>query len=98
MAVNFGNHNLITNGDIAVTGGEITVDGGPVAGGGGISQDVLSDVVGYINYIGVALPGSLTSASVWTIYKTTYFSDGSISSSLSAKDVAWDDRLTETYN
>ena len=63
-----------------------------------INNEVRSDFVSSTNYIGVASGGSLTSQSVWTIRKTVYSSDGSVSSNTSATNVKWDDRLTATYS
>lgn len=57
-----------------------------------------SDVVGYTNYLGKAAYGSATSSSVWTIRKTVYTSAGAVSSTTTATNVRWDDRLTETYS
>lgn len=48
-------------------------------------------------YVGTAPKGSLESASVWTITKYD-LTDSSDASALTAKNVAWDDRTTETYN
>jgi hypothetical protein len=61
------------------------------------SNSILSDVVGSTNYIGLAAAGSSTSSSVWTIRRTIYTSGGSVSSTATATNVKWDDRLTETY-
>ena len=57
-----------------------------------------SDVVGDTSYIGKAAFGSATSASVWTIRKTVYTSAGAVSSTTTATNVKWDDRLTATYS
>ena len=62
------------------------------------SNSILSDVVGSTNYIGTAPYGSSTSSSVWTIHKTVYTSGGLITSSTTAINVKWDDRLTATYS
>jgi hypothetical protein len=57
-----------------------------------------SDVVGYTSYTGKAVYGSLDSDSVWTIRKTVYTSAGTVSSTTTATNVKWDDRLTATYS
>ena len=57
-----------------------------------------SDVVGYTSYTGKAVFGSVTSASAWTIRKTVYTSAGTVSSTTTATNVKWDDRLTATYS
>jgi hypothetical protein len=57
-----------------------------------------SDVVGDTNYIGKAAYGSAENASVWTIRKTVYTSAGAVSSTTTATNVKWDDRLTATYS
>jgi len=75
-----------------------TLDGTIIGGGGASTKTVLSGVVSSTNYIGVAVSGSLTSASAWTIRRTIYTSAGAISSTaISATNVAWDDRLTTSY-
>lgn len=68
------------------------------SGGGGAANKILSDVSGSTNYIGIAPSGSATSATIWTIYRTIYNSGGSVTSDLSAVNVAWDNRYTETYS
>jgi len=74
-----------------------TLDG-TIIGGGASTKTVLSGVVSSTNYIGVAVSGSLTSASAWTIRRTIYTSAGAISSTaISATNVKWDDRLTTSY-
>ena len=57
-----------------------------------------SDVVGYTSYTGKAVYGSATSSSVWTIRKTVFTSAGTVSSTTTATNVKWDDRLTATYS
>ncbi len=69
-----------------------------IGGGGGSVGIVLSDTIGLVHYTGHAPTGSLPSDSVWFIWETTYDTDGSVLSTLSAVDVAWDDRLTEFYS
>ena len=55
------------------------------------------DLVDSSSYCGVAVPGSLNSASVWKITKVTFALDGSVESTGVASGVAWNDRLTATY-
>ncbi len=57
-----------------------------------------SDVVGYTSYTGKATYGALDGSSVWTIRKTVYTSAGAVSSTTTAVNVKWDDRLTATYS
>ena len=59
---------------------------------------ILSDVVSSTNYIGIAPIGTLTSSSTWKIKRTIYTSDGAISSTGTALNVAWNDRLTVSYS
>lgn len=73
------------------------MSGGGGGGGGGTEMTVLSDTVGYVNYIGGAPLGSSTASSVWHIFKTTYSSGGAVVSNLSATGVAWNDRYTVIY-
>lgn len=58
----------------------------------------LSDTVSNVSYIGLAVSGSATSASVWRIKRTTISSAGAVSASVTASNVKWDDRLTATYS
>jgi hypothetical protein len=62
-----------------------------------IGQEVRSDFVTDTSYIGIAPNGSAESASVWTIYRNIIDSDGNITSTTVATNVAWDDRTTATY-
>lgn len=59
---------------------------------------VRSDVVSSTAYTGRAVAGSATSASVWTIRRSVYTSAGAVSSTATATNVKWDDRLTATYS
>jgi len=61
-------------------------------------RQVLSDSVSSTFYVGVAASGAATSASVWTIRRTTLTNAGEISTHLTATSVKWDDRLTATYS
>jgi len=63
------------------------------AGGGAVRSDTVSNV----SYIGRALSGSATSASVWTIRRTTVASAGTVTTATAA-NVKWDDRLTASYS
>jgi len=62
-----------------------------------IGQEVRSDFVTDTSYIGIAPNGSAESANVWTIYRNVIDSDGNITSTTEANNVAWDDRYTATY-
>lgn len=62
-----------------------------------LSEEVRSDFVTDTAYIGLAPLGSAESANVWTIYKIVIDSGGNITSTTTATNVAWDDRLTATY-
>jgi hypothetical protein len=62
-----------------------------------IGQEVRSDFVTDTSYIGIAPNGSAESANVWTIYRIVIDSDGNITSTTEANNVAWDDRYTATY-
>lgn len=66
-------------------------------GGGATAKDVRFDGSGGTSYIGTASAGTATSASSWKIKRTIVAADGSVSSSLTANSVKWDDRLTATY-
>ena len=55
------------------------------------------DLVDSSTYCGVAVAGSSNSASVWKITKVTFADDGSVATTGVASNVAWDNRLTETY-
>jgi hypothetical protein len=55
------------------------------------------DLVDSSTYCGVAVAGSANSASVWKITKVTFADDGSVATTGVASNVAWNDRLTETY-
>jgi hypothetical protein len=59
--------------------------------------EVRFDSSGNYTYTGQALAGSLESSAVWFIRRSE-FSSGSYVGTLTATDVAWDDRLTETYS
>jgi len=67
------------------------------SGGGGGGQ-VLHDQVALVSYTGKAAVGVLPATESWTIVRTTFAADGSVSASVSATAVAWDDRLTATYS
>lgn len=58
----------------------------------------LSDTVSNVSYIGLAPAGSATSANVWRIKRTTIATNGTVSSSVTATNVAWNDRLTASYS
>ena len=62
-----------------------------------LAQEVRSDFVTDTSYIGLAPFGSAESANVWTIYRNIIDSEGNITSTTTATNVAWDDRLTATY-
>jgi len=62
-----------------------------------LSEEVRSDFVTDTAYIGLAPLGSAESANVWTIYRIIIDSEGNITSTTTATNVAWDDRLTATY-
>lgn len=52
----------------------------------------------HVTHIGVAPRGSLTSASVWKIFRLTYSVDNVTLIESSLEDQVWDDRLTSvTY-
>lgn len=55
------------------------------------------DLVDSSSYCGVAPAGSSNAASVWKITKVTFALDGSVETTGVASNVAWDNRLTETY-
>jgi len=59
---------------------------------------ILSDVVSSTNYIGIAPTGTSTSSSVWKIKRTIYSTSGTISSTGTANNVAWTNRLTASYS
>lgn len=63
-----------------------------------LSEEVRSDFATDTAYIGTAPIGSAESANVWTIYKIVIDSGGNITSTTTATNVAWDDRLTATYS
>ncbi len=58
----------------------------------------LSDTVSNVSYLGLAPAGSATSASAWRIKRTTIATGGTVSSSVTATNVAWNDRLTASYS
>lgn len=60
--------------------------------------DVRTDTVSSTAYTGRAVSGSATSASVWKIRRTVYSSAGAVSSTATATNVKWDDRLTASYS
>lgn len=83
------------------TAGAVIVGTGLGVASGTISVtqfDVRSDVVSSTAYTGRAVAGSATSASVWTIRRSVYTSAGAVSSTATATNVTWDDRLTATYS
>jgi hypothetical protein len=51
-----------------------------------------------IIYVGKAPAGSLQTAPVWTIYKSTFDSSGSLLASQTASNVAWTNRYTALYS
>jgi len=62
------------------------------------NNDIRADTVTSTTYFGWAITGSATSASVWRIRKTVYTGAGAVSSTtISATNVKWDDRLTTSY-
>lgn len=61
-------------------------------------SDVRSDTVSSTTYTGRAAPGSATSATVWKIRRTIYTSAGAVSSTATATNVRWNDRLTASYS
>jgi hypothetical protein len=67
-------------------------------GGGYIFGSVRSDTVSSTSYIGRAVADAATSASVWRIRRTVLSASGLISSTGTATNVAWNDRLTATYS
>ena len=92
-------HNVLIDDETLADGDVLTWDGdlslwvnAPSTGGGG--STVLSDFDAPYSYMGVAPVGSLTSDPVWTI--TRIDTTGPVVTAI-AVDVAWDDRLTETY-
>ena len=66
--------------------------------GGYIFGSVRSDTVGSTSYIGRAAADAATSASVWKIRRTILTAAGVISSTATATNVAWNNRLTATYS
>jgi hypothetical protein len=58
----------------------------------------LSDTVSNVSYLGLAPAGSATSASAWRIKRTAIAAGGTVSSSVTATNVAWNDRLTASYS
>lgn len=60
--------------------------------------DVRTDTVSSTAYTGRAVSGSATSASVWKIRRAVYSSAGAVSSTATATNVKWDDRLTASYS
>ena len=66
--------------------------------GAAAAVDVRSDTVGATTYTGRAAAGSATSASVWKIRRTVLTSAGAVSSTATATNVAWNDRLTASYS
>lgn len=66
--------------------------------GGYIFGSVRSDTVGSTSYIGRAAADAATSASVWRIRRTILTAAGVISSTATATNVAWDNRITATYS
>jgi len=79
---------VIVGSGLAVSSGTVSV----------VTFDVRSDTVGSTSYIGRAVAGSATSASVWTIRRTVLTSAGAVSSTTTATNVKWDDRLTASYS
>lgn len=79
---------VIVGTGLAVSSGTVSV----------VTYDVRSDTVSSTSYIGRAVAGSATSASVWTIRRTVLTSAGAVSSTTTATNVKWDDRLTASYS
>ena len=50
------------------------------------------------SYSGRAASGSATSAAVWTIKRTQIATSGTVTATLTATNVAWDDYATATYS
>lgn len=78
-----------------IVGSGLSVSGGTVSV---VTYTRRSDTVGSVSYIGRAASGTATSDEAWTIKKTTIASSGSVSSTVTAANVKWDDRLTATYS
>lgn len=71
-----------------------------LGGGGGASLIRRHDFVDgtpVYDYCGTAPTGTLETAAKWTITRLTIATDGSISQTAIATNVAWTDRYTATY-
>ncbi len=76
----------------------LSIDGDGILSASAVAYAVRSDTVSGVSYIGRALSGSATSASVWTIRRTTVADAGTVTTAASAPNVKWDDRLTTSYS
>ena len=63
-----------------------------------VRSQTLSAVVSTTQYTGLSAPGTATSTAAWTIRRTIYTAAGAVSSTATATNVKWDDRLTATYS
>ncbi len=52
----------------------------------------------YVEYVGIAVRGSATSASVWQIFRLTYSGTNVVAIETSLKDQIWDDRASVSYS
>jgi hypothetical protein len=75
----------------------LSIDGDGILSASAVAYAVRSDTVSGVSYIGRALSGSATSASVWTIRRTTVAAAGTVTTA-TATSVKWDDRLTASYS
>lgn len=73
-------------------------DGSVASIGGGQALSYRSDFSGSDSYIGVAAAGASESATVWTIRRSTFASNGSVSVAGTATGVSWSGRLSATYS
>jgi hypothetical protein len=65
----------------------------------GITNKALhEDWISPYQYQGLAAYGTLTSASVWLVYRYEFDLTGTLLNKKSAQNIKWDDRLTATYN
>jgi hypothetical protein len=84
-------------GDTGATGPQ--GDSGATGPSGTPTQYTLrSDVVSSTVYTGKAVTGTTESTAAWTIRRTILTSAGAISSTATAVNVAWTDRLTASYS
>lgn len=56
------------------------------------------DMVSNVSYTGQAPLGTATNSSLWLIKKTTINTDGTVASTVTASNVAWDNRYSVTYS